>query len=175
MQPVIIDKLGQLTPNKIAAFLATLTPDQAMSLACSWDMWALPHQRLPPGKWRRWICRAGRGGGKTFCGAKTTNKVARDKEKIGEGEIGIIARTYTDGRVTCVEGPSGILKTADPDFVPIWRPGNGRGLLTWPNGVRGHVLSADEPASIRGLNGAFIWADEAAHWLKPARKQVAIC
>lgn len=111
--------------------------------------------------------RMGRGTGKTMCGAKTTNLVARSRKKVRHGDIAIIARTHTDCRQTCVEGPSGILATADPDFRPIYEPGNS--LLLWPNGVRGRLLSADKPESIRGLNASWIWADEVCHWLNPEK------
>lgn len=167
MRPSIVEKLGKLSEEKIRDIMATLEPDEAQIILNCWQLWALPHQRMPPGEWRRWICRAGRGSGKTHGGAATINELAADRSKIRTGEIGIIARTYADVRFTLIEGGSGILATAPSDFRPIWEPGNA--LLTWPNGVRGRALSADKPESIRGLNAAAVWGDEVSHWPDPEK------
>lgn len=162
MTPEIVNRLRPLTEAKITALMAALEPDEAIALLSDWRLWRLPYQTLPPGDWRRWVFRAGRGTGKTYTGGKTTNEVARDRNKIKTGEVGIIGRTHADARFTMVEGPSGILATAAPDFVPAWEPGNG--VLIWPNGVRARIFSADKPESIRGPNFAWVWADEPAHW-----------
>ena len=162
MLPEIVTRLGPLTDSKIKALLGSLDLEEATAILSDWRLWRLPYQELPTGDWRRWVFRAGRGTGKTYTGAKTTNEVARDRSKIKTGEIGIIGRTHADARFTMVEGPSGILATAAPDFRPVWEPGNG--LLTYPNGVRGRIYSADKPESLRGANWAWLWADEPAHW-----------
>jgi phage terminase large subunit-like protein len=142
-----------------------LTPEETIALLSDWDLWSLKYQRLPPGKWRRWLLRCGRGAGKTHTGARTVNEVARDRSKIKTGEIGIIGRTLDEARFVMVEGSSGILANAPMDFVPLWEPGNK--MLTWPNGVRGRIFSADKPEQMRGPNWAFIWGDEPAHWADP--------
>lgn len=139
-----------------------LPMSQQMAIYDDWSLWALPHQRLPEGQWRRWVLRGGRGSGKTFAAAKTVNMIARDRQKIRTGEIGIIARTHSDARFTCVEGPSGILATAPSDFRPEWSPGTG--TLVWPNKVKGRIFSADKPEGMRGPNWSFIWADEVCQW-----------
>ena len=162
MLPEIAERIGGLSPDKIKALVGVLSPEDAMTILSDWRLWRLPYQELPPGDWRRWVFRAGRGTGKTYTGARTTNEVARDRDKIRTGEIGIVGRTYSDARYTMVEGPSGILSTAPADFRPVWEPGNG--LLTWPNGVRGRIFSADKPETMRGPNWAWIWGDEPAHW-----------
>jgi phage terminase large subunit-like protein len=163
MLPDIITRLGPLTEAKIQNLIGSLDYEEATTILSDWRLWRLPYQELPPGDWRRWVFRAGRGTGKTYTGAKTTNEVARDRSLIRTGEIGIIGRTHADARFTMVEGPSGILATASPDFRPTWEPGNG--LLTYPNGVRGRIYSADKPESLRGANWAWVWADEPAHWV----------
>ncbi len=162
--PPIAQKLGGAGFNRarLDAFIATLSEEEAVALATDPDLWRLPYQELPSGDWTRWIMRCGRGTGKTYTGGDRTNAVARDRKKIRTGEIGIIGRTATDARMTMIEGPSGILATAPPDFRPRWEPGNG--ILKWPNGVRGRVFSADKPEQIRGLNAAWIWGDEPAYW-----------
>ena len=154
--------LENMSPEQITALLSDMTPTEANSILDAWDLWAMPHQRLPKGAWRRWIIRAGRGSGKTKAAAKAINLLARDKAKIGKGEIGIIARTYKDVRYTCIEGSSGVLAEAPSDFKPAWHPGTG--LLVWPNGVRGRIFSADKPEGMRGPNWSLIWGDEIATW-----------
>jgi phage terminase large subunit-like protein len=146
-----------------ATFVQGLTLDERTALVESWDLWALPYQRMPAGDWRRWILRGGRGIGKSSAASNTVHAVARDKKRIGTGIIGIIGRTHDDVRIVNVGDPAtGILATAPSDFRPSWRPGPG--LLEWPNGVRGRVFSADAPESIRGNNFAFLLADELQSW-----------
>ena len=154
--------LQPLTRAKLESVVSTLSAAEVHAVLSDWDLWSLPYQRLPPGKWRRWLLRCGRGAGKTHTGGAVTNNVARDRSKIKTGMIGIIGRTNDDARFTMVEGPSGILATASPDFVPKWEPGNK--LLTWPNGVKGRLYSADKPEQMRGPNFSFVWGDEPAHW-----------
>lgn len=160
----ILEMLSKLSHEETMELLGTLTAEEAMAILDDWNLWALPYQRLPPGDWRRWVLRAGRGSGKTYGAAKNINEIARDRSKIRTGEIGIIARTHADARYTCVEGPSGILATAPHDFKPEWHPGHG--LLVWPNAVKGRIFSADKPESLRGPNWAVIWADEICHWFQ---------
>lgn len=160
--PEIVRQLQPLTRKKIDTLVRSLTDDELQTVLGSWDLWALPYQRIPAGDWRRWIFRAGRGTGKTYTGASTTNDVAADRKKIGRGEISIWGRTHADARFTMIEGPSGILATAPPNFRPKWEPGNG--LLTWPNKVKGRIFSAEKPEQGRGPNASWVWADEPAHW-----------
>jgi len=162
MKPIILERLGALTQDKVEEFIAGLTDEEALSILSAWDLWALPYQRLPEGGWRRWVLRAGRGTGKSYAGSENVNALAEDRSKIRRGEIGIIGRTWSDARFTMVEGPSGILSTAKPHFRPRWEPGNG--LLTYPNGVKARIFSADKPESIRGPNFSLVWGDEVAHW-----------
>lgn len=166
MQPAIIEKLGKLSEEKIRDIMAVLSPEEAQALIDCWPIWAMEHQQMPKGKWRRWNMRVGRGGGKTYGGAKWTNTIAEDRSKIRTGEIALVAKTYNNVRHTMIEDPgSGILVTSKPSFRPIWEPGNG--ILTWPNGVRGRVVSADRPDTGRGLNASFAWLDELMAWPDP--------
>ena len=160
--PLIAQQLAGLTLPQIRAMLSSLTHAESVALLSSWEQWSLPYQRLPEGDWRRWVLRAGRGTGKTYTGARTTVEVAKDRKLIRTGEIGIVGRTYSEARFVMVEGSSGILEASPPDFRPTWEPGNG--ILTFPNGVRARVMSADKPESGRGGNYAWIWGDEVCHW-----------
>jgi phage terminase large subunit-like protein len=162
-EPLIKTMMREAGFPDIASFVASLKPVERIAVYESWDLWALPHQRMPAGKWRRWVCRGGRGSGKSSGANNTVHKVARDKKRMGTGIIGIVGRTHDDVRLVNVGDPAtGILATAPADFRPKWQPGPG--LLTWPNGVVGRVFSADAPEAIRGNNFAWLLADEVQSW-----------
>lgn len=114
-------------------------------------------QRLP--KWdENWLTllwSSGRGTGKTRGATEITNRVVK---KVPE--IALVGTTGPAVREVMIEGPTGILATAPPDFRPKWEPS--RKLLTWPNGAIGHGVTAEEPDRVRGLNIGFAWLDEAA-------------
>lgn len=114
-------------------------------------------QRLP--KWAEdWLTllwSSGRGTGKTRGASEITNRVV---DKVPE--IALVGATGPAVREVMIEGPTGILATAPPQFRPKWEPS--RKLLTWPNGAIGHGVSAEEPDRVRGLNIGFAWLDEAA-------------
>ncbi len=160
--PKILDFVRGKDLNDVLKALGKLDPEAAEAVLGNWELWRLPYQALPEGHWRRWVFRAGRGTGKTHTGARTTNEVAMNRKLMKHGEVGIIGRTHADARFTMVEGSSGILATAPRHMRPRWEPGNG--LLTWPNGVKGRIFSADKPESMRGTNWAWVWGDEPAHW-----------
>ncbi len=153
---------GVSSAEGLEKLIQGMTDDEAVAMLSDWDLWQLPYQAMPEGKWRCWIFRAGRGSGKTHTGARTVSNIARDPLKIKGGEIGIIGRTHTDARSTMVEGPGGILEQAPYDFRPVWSPGNH--TLVWPNGTVGRIFSADKPESLRGANWSFVWADEPDYW-----------
>jgi phage terminase large subunit-like protein len=50
----------------VRRFVEGLSPEERLGLLEAWDLWARPHQRMPEGKWRRWIFRGGRGSGKAL-------------------------------------------------------------------------------------------------------------
>lgn len=158
-ESLIASMLRQAGDVDIETFVMGMTPSERQHILESWDLWALPHQRMPEGKWRRWILRGGRGSGKSAAAHNTIHKVARNKKALGTGIIGIVGRTHDDVRlVNVLDKDTGILATAPSDFKPTWQPGYG--ILTWPNGVVGRVFSGDALEAIRGNNIAFLLADE---------------
>lgn len=123
-------------------------------------LWARPNQRLPEGEWDTWMVRAGRGYGKTRTGSEGVRRL------VNEGrarQVTIIGPTAADARDVMIEGPeSGLLAVHPPDFMPTYKSSNR--TVEWPNGAIGHVRSAEEPDSIRGLNSELVWGDEPASW-----------
>ena len=156
------------------AILAGVDPDDAIEhftaahdaldremMTYWWEsLWARPSQRLPVGEWDTWMIRAGRGYGKTRTASEGIRKL------VGRGmarAVTIIGATAADARDVMIEGPeSGLLAVHPPEFRPAYEPS--KRLLTWPNGALGHVRSAEDPDSVRGLNSELVWGDEPASW-----------
>jgi predicted phage terminase large subunit-like protein len=117
-------------------------------------------QRPPPGDWRVWLFMGGRGVGKTRTGAEWTIASARDYPLVN-----IIGATADDARDVMIEGESGILASAPPDFRPRYSRSLSR--LDWPNGAKTLVFTADKPERLRGKQHMRLWADELAAWRYP--------
>ncbi len=130
------------------------------SLKYDWSKWARPSQTLPPGDWRVWLVKAGRGFGKTRTGAEAVRVWVRSYSRVN-----IIAPTFDDCRDICIEGESGILaitpRSERPNFIPS------RHLLQWPNGATSLLFSADEPDRLRGKQHEKLWCEELAAWRNP--------
>jgi phage terminase large subunit-like protein len=125
------------------------------------DVWEWNHARgdqHPPTdlEWVLWLLAGGRGSGKTRGGSEYTQRMTEET-----GRIALVAATGPDGREIMVEGESGLIATARPGKVPIWEPSKKR--LTWPNGCKATVFSAEEPDRLRGPEHGFAWVDEPAH------------
>lgn len=102
---------------------------------------------------------AGRGFGKTRTGAEF---VRGEVEAGRAGRIALVAPTAGDARDIMVEGESGILAISAPWFRPKYEPSKRR--LTWPNGARATLFSAEEPERLRGPQHDLAWSDELAAW-----------
>ena len=115
-------------------------------------------QIAPAGPWHVWLVLAGRGWGKTRCGAEWVH----DQALLRVPRLALVGPTAADVRDTMIEGPSGILATAPPGQRPLYEPSKRR--VTWPNGVQATAYSADEPDRLRGPQHGAAWCDELAAW-----------
>ena len=105
----------------------------------------------------------GRGAGKTRAGAEWVRMQAElPTEEGGCRHFALIGETYGAARAVMVDGPSGILATAPPDFRPVFRPS--LNLLQWPNGAQAQLFSAERPEALRGPQFDAAWCDELAKW-----------
>ena len=120
---------------------------------------ARPSQLPPSQAFWVWLLETGRGFGKTFTGAGWLVEKALTH---ANSEWAVIAPTFTDVKRVCVEGPSGILKCLRPGELQSYN--RSIGLITLVNGARIHMISADEPDRVRGLNLWGAWLDEFAAW-----------
>ena len=121
-------------------------------------------EQLPPprGTFFAWLLLTGRGWGKTAATSRAVNQRVRSGQWRSPA---IIGPTAGDLRTFMVEGPTGLLATADPDFRPIYAPSQRK--ITWPNEVSAVLYTADEPDRIRAGNHDGAWASEVAAWRFP--------
>jgi phage terminase large subunit-like protein len=129
------------------------------ALKYHWPFWARPNQLPPEGDWTTWLLLAGRGFGKSRCGAEWVRQKAFENPGC---RIAIVGETAADVRRVMIEGESGILAISPPDFMPDYSPANR--MLTWPNGSIAETYNATQPDQLRGPQHHFAWADELAKW-----------
>ena len=151
--------ISSLPRERRTTILESLSGDETRLLLGGWEFWARDEQRAPPGDWRIWLLMGGRGSGKTRAGAEWI----ADGVRTGTmNRVALIAATHHEARTIMIEGESGLLSVSDgATYEPSLR------RVTWPSGAIAHVLSADEPDSIRGHQFDGAWADEFAKWPDP--------
>lgn len=121
---------------------------------------------MPEGSdWFVWLILAGRGWGKTRTAVETIAEMLRGSTPLTAPAdapqiISIIADTPFDLRQYSIEGPSGFLNVGPPEWRPNHEPS--KKLLTWPNGCKALLFSAEDPETLRGASGSFFWWDELA-------------
>lgn len=160
--------LASLPPEQVNSALAQLSDKECDALVHDWPLWAREDQ-LPPsaGGWQYWLSLGGRGAGKT----RTGGEWVRDQVKMGRRRIALVAPTAGDARDVMVEGESGLLNLSwryDRDAagklmgLPVFEPSKRR--ITWANGARATLFSAEEPERLRGPQHDAAWADELCAW-----------
>jgi phage terminase large subunit-like protein len=157
--PISPDLLAETERGELRSFITTLDPEELLEWPWHWPRWARPSQLPPPGDWRVWLLMAGRGFGKTRCGAEWVNAVA---ETYPQARIALVAANLGEARSVMVEGESGLLAIGAPWRRPLFEPSLRR--LTWPNGAQATLYSAAEPESLRGPQHSHAWCDEIAKW-----------
>jgi|SRR3954463_123174 len=161
-------RFAALPAEKKKEVLSQLNTVEQELILRTWEFWARPEQLVPEkckchnGNWTYWMISAGRGWGKTRTGSETVRKWA---ERADTEHMILAAAKALDIRDIMVEGESGILSISPNNFRPKYEPSKRR--LTWPNGVKALLLSADEPDTFRGPQGGKAWADELAKWPYP--------
>lgn len=148
-------------PEELRGQIFAELPEEFLQVALyDWrGIWARDSQLVPRGDWFVWLILAGRGYGKTRTGAESVRELV---ESGRASRIALIAPTSADARDTMVEGESGLLAVSPPWFKPKYEPSKRR--VTWPNGVRATLFSAEEPERTRGPQHDLIWGDEPASW-----------
>ena len=161
MTASLLEQLADLPKAEADALIRALAPDAAAAFEYHWRYRARLEQLPPEGSWRVWLLMAGRGFGKTRCGAEWV----RAEVKAGRRRIALVAPTAADARDVMVEGELGILAISPDHERPLYEPSKRR--LTWPNGAIATTYSADEPERLRGPQHDAAWCDELGSWRFP--------
>ncbi|MEZ0244648.1 MAG: DNA-packaging protein [Sphingomonas sp.] len=148
-----------LPAGERAVVVRSLSGPQKREFEGRWWQWSLTAQRSPPGDWRVWLIRAGRGFGKTRAGAEWVSELAR---RDPEARIALVGATLEDARAVMVDGVSGLRAVARRDEAVTWL--RGRGELTFSSGARAFVYSAAAAEKLRGPEHNAAWCDELAKW-----------
>ena len=157
-----LDIMGALAAMKLRdqrTVLKRLSPAQKDELAARWYGFEHDGQREPPGAWRIWLIRAGRGFGKTRAGAEWVSQIARD---CPGARIALVGATKADAMRVMIEGPSGLIAVARRGEEPIWF--SGRRELRFASGAVATLYSAEAGEELRGPEHHFAWCDELAKW-----------
>ena len=145
-------------PANLREFVGELSNTEAIELYYDWQTWARPNQYIPPGDlWTIWLILAGRGWGKTRCGAEF---VRYHVENGLAGRVALIAEDAGDARDVMIEGESGILAISHPKCKPVFVPSKRR--IEWPNGAIATIYSDNDPETLRGPQHDLAWVDELA-------------
>jgi predicted phage terminase large subunit-like protein len=149
-----------------AALLAQLSPEQRVHLDWQrrWRDTARPNQIVQKSDWTECGYLAGRGFGKTRVGAEWITRAAF--EDPSGFDSCVIAPTYGDIVITCMEGESGILSVLPPELLIEH---NKSGMFIKLKNVAGGVstirgFTAEKPERLRGPQHTRAWGDELAAW-----------
>lgn len=96
----LAQSIASLPEADRATVLRVLSPVEAEEVYNDWRFWARPDQLAPSGDWRVWLILAGRGFGKTRCGAEWVLEQVRQ----GRQRIALVGETKADVRDVMVEG-----------------------------------------------------------------------
>lgn len=154
-----IGRLMTLSERDRLIAVRAMTPAMRREFIARWDAWAHGGQLAPPGDWRLWLIRAGRGFGKTRAGSEWVNELANT---MPDARIALVGATLDEVRRVMIEGRSGLIATARADRQPTWRASARE--LRFPSGAIAFAYSADSPEGLRGPEHHFAWADELAKW-----------
>lgn len=162
---------GKYTPEDKASITEAirqgqLNGEQLEQLKYEWRFWARPEQLAPEGNWSVFLNMAGRGAGKT----RSAIEWLRERIQEGARNIVIAGATAPDIRDVIVEGESGILLKSPEHERPLYQPSMSR--LTWPNGARAMLISAEEPDRFRGKQCDTALCDELASWYGSDTKDI---
>jgi phage terminase large subunit-like protein len=124
-----------------------------------WSAKARPNQLPPPGDWLTWLVLAGRGFGKTRCGAEWIREEVTAKRA---GRIALIAETQKDLEEVMVFGESGIWSVFPRDQKPKITKKPIR--VEFHTGALAFGYNATEPDQLRGPQFDCAWGDELAKW-----------
>lgn len=140
-----------------AAQLDRLIAEHAPARVRPWHSMARDTQLPPRGGWNIWLFMGGRGTGKTATGSQW---IAEQAARNPNTDWAIVAPTWRDCKIVCLEGRSGLLQALLPGELASINSSELTVRLT--NGSRIFGYSADGFERLRGQNLSGAWVDEAA-------------
>ena len=155
----VVWRLAALPPDRRRVAIMELSEPQKRELHNAWWLWAHSGQIAPPGDWRVWLIRAGRGFGKTRAGAEWVSEIARTTKKA---RIALVGATAQDVRRVMIEGESGLLAVAQGGDTIDYR--REAGEVHFGTGAVAAIFSAAAPEKLRGPQHVAAWCDELAKW-----------
>ena len=96
MTASLLEQLADLPKAEVDALIRAMAPGAATAFQYDWRYRARPEQLPPVGSWRVWLLMAGRGFGKTRCGAEWV----RAEVKAGRRRIALVGRRPQPTRAT---------------------------------------------------------------------------
>ncbi|MBL4801730.1 MAG: DNA-packaging protein [Emcibacter sp.] len=159
--------IADLGPARRAEVFRGITEEECEALNFDWSFWARKNQLPPEGIWFCWLILAGRGFGKTRTAVEWIRGMVEGDSPLNAPKgaperIALVADTLLDGKLTMIEGESGLLAATPKEFMPTFNSSNKK--LVWPNGVQAFLCSAESPDQLRGPQHHVAWADELAKW-----------
>jgi len=166
----VLDLLSPEQKKEISQYsdtLASFTEEELLLLR--WRMmWRAKARvkQLPPKEFENfekqiWMCRSGRGWGKTLVGSNWLGMEAASFTS----RYYVVAPTKDDVRYVCFEGPTGLYSVIPPPLIVdknLALPS----ITLW-NGSVIRGFAGDTPERLRGPQAAAGWLDEIASWLYP--------
>jgi hypothetical protein len=164
----ILDHFSPEQQKEVARYadtLASFTAEELLLLR--WRMmWRAKARKkqLPPKEFESfektiWMCRSGRGWGKTLVGSNWLGIEAASFSS----QYYVVAPTKDDVRYVCFEGPTGLYSVIPPQLIAssnLALPS----ITLW-NGSVIRGFAGDTPERLRGPQAAAAWLDEIASWL----------
>ena len=152
------DRLRAMPDNEKQAFLENLTENQRLELLHDPIIWLRRKQWIPPDPEKNIaLCLAGRGFGKTHTLSRMLKWYVHEQ---GVRDFVIAGPSMHDLVQVVVNGNSGIMRSyADNDpEKPTYSPHFG--VLRYPNGAVGRLISSESPERARGCNAELVFMDE---------------
>lgn len=150
--------VDSLSPDELVELDKILGPDLA-DVNWNWPLWARPNQLPPAGDWLTWLVLAGRGFGKTRCGAEWVRTEVTEKRA---SRVALIAETQKDLEEVMVFGQSGLASVFPPHQKP--RVTKKPIRIEFHTGAVAYGYNATEPDQLRGPQFDCAWGDELAKW-----------
>ena len=166
----VLDFLSDEQKEQVAQYqdtLASFTEEELLLLRWRMQWRAMARMKqLPPREFENfekqiWMCRSGRGWGKTLVGSNWLGIEAASFSS----RYYVVAPTKDDVRYVCFEGPTGLYSVIPPQLIVdknLALPS----ITLW-NGSIIRGFAGDTPERLRGPQAAAGWLDEIASWLYP--------